>query len=154
MFHINAINLKILDIYTYVNVKVVLPSSIIIISNYFHGWEVHKSWIWHLSSYSMDATFRSNLYRGWNLVCCIHMQNHTSSNSASSIMAGLNIDQSNACVLAFFFSLQKSLTWGSILSTQFVTKEICACQAGETETVKNYLTAVCETACMQGLLFL
>lgn len=37
MFHIDAINLKILDIYTYVNVKILLPSSTIIISYYFHG---------------------------------------------------------------------------------------------------------------------
>lgn len=39
MFYIDDINLKILDIVDvrHVNVKILLPISIIIISNYFHG---------------------------------------------------------------------------------------------------------------------
>lgn len=37
MFHIDAINLKILDFHTYVNVKILFPISAVIIYNYFHG---------------------------------------------------------------------------------------------------------------------
>lgn len=36
-FHIDAINLKILRLNTYVNVKIFLPLNTIIISNYFNG---------------------------------------------------------------------------------------------------------------------
>jgi len=41
-------------------------------------------------------------------VCCIHVQNGIRSNSASSIMAGLNIDQSDVCMLAFIFFTETS----------------------------------------------
>lgn len=68
------------------------------------GWEVHKSRIWHLSTYSMDATFRSNVYCGWHWVCCMDMQNRVRSDFASSIIAGLKIGRSDVCVLAFYFT--------------------------------------------------